>query len=249
MSEINNVVVITQSLEQNKDFVKLLNSNQIEIFVFPVVKIVPREITPKIHGMFSNLEKYDWIVFTSPNSVRYFYYVLLNRYLKYPQNGPNIACIGKKTAFTLKTYGKKADLIVNSAEELKKSTNSFILNTVKTKIFIPVEENEEPLLQNSSKISVTNLAIYKEKFNPNIPEQQIKNLTETDNVVITFFTPKTIKSFIKFVPPEQIKNNWLLIAGGEKTAKSMADNGINRYIKVSNPSAEEFIKVILDNLS
>ena len=58
------------------------------------------------------LQQYDWILFTSPNGVRYFFEALTESGADYRKLGQaHFACIGPGTAKALKAHGFKADLI------------------------------------------------------------------------------------------------------------------------------------------
>ena len=107
MSLIGKTIVVTRDASQAKPFVKLLNDEQANVFLFPTIQLTDPDNIQNIRNTAKNVSSYDWIIFTSAIAVRFF--------LKYfnPTNLKNvkIACVGKKTDEELNLYNLKAELI------------------------------------------------------------------------------------------------------------------------------------------
>jgi uroporphyrinogen III methyltransferase/synthase len=83
-----------------------------EIIEFPTIETVPPESYDELDMSIDKIGKYDWLIFTSRNGVKYF----LKRYFEKERDvrdlkGLKICTIGTKTAEELKKYGLKVDLI------------------------------------------------------------------------------------------------------------------------------------------
>ena len=228
-------VVITQSIEQTKDFVTLLNSINLEVTVFPVIKVVPLPINQNLKEIFFQLETYDWVLFNSINSVRYFFFILMNQFLKFPRSQPKIACLGQKTVDTLKTYGKNAqyfseNIPVNSFYQSFMEENNIESGN---RILVPLsreELNSENFMKKAS-CDCSFLEIYETKMNSFIPQPQIEQILSSDDLIITFFNPLAVENFLKLIPANKFKPKWSIIAGGDDTAEALGQISDVRMIK------------------
>jgi uroporphyrinogen-III synthase len=84
--------------------------NQAELIYYPVFKIVPSANNEEIIAEISSIDKFDWIIFTSRNTVRIFV-EHLRRNRKEIGDKIKIAAIGKKTAEHLTELGYKVAFI------------------------------------------------------------------------------------------------------------------------------------------
>jgi uroporphyrinogen III methyltransferase/synthase len=106
-------VLVTRSREQASHLVKMLNERGAKCIEAPVIKIVePSDNFRALDEAAANLEKYDWLIFTSVNGVDAFF----ARLYKSGKDAravykSKIAAIGVPTADRLKTYGIIADVI------------------------------------------------------------------------------------------------------------------------------------------
>jgi uroporphyrinogen III methyltransferase/synthase len=91
------------------DRLSLMGAEAIEA---PMIRIVPPEDLGPLRRAASNVHDFDWIVFTSANSVESFMSALLegDRDVR-ALNGPRLCTVGAGTAERLARYGIKADLI------------------------------------------------------------------------------------------------------------------------------------------
>ena len=62
-------VLITRPRAQAESFGEALRSAGFEPIYFPVIEIQPIEDNAELDNAIKNLEKYDWVVFTSANAV------------------------------------------------------------------------------------------------------------------------------------------------------------------------------------
>jgi len=215
--------------------------------VFPVIKVVPLPITQELKKTFSKLATYDWIVFNSINSVRYFFYILMNQFLKFPQK-TKIACLGQKTADTLKTYGKQSDYLSGNTD-----TNVFYHSFLKdnlisnsNKVLIPFSaeemETENPIEKAGCDCHF--LPIYETKINKFIPAPQIEQIKNAEEIIITFFNPLSFENFIKVIPLSDFQKGWELIAGGEKTAQTLLKLGVENFIKAKEAKSDSLFEEV-----
>lgn len=246
----NKTIVLTRSLEQSKDLVKLLGDEQINFIIAPVIKIIPLSMTDELKQIFENINQFDFILFTSSNAVRYFFYFLLNLYQKiHSINRPKFACIGEKTAKTLQTYGFKADFIgqTRTGKEFLEAFLDHYGNIKKSKIFLPVSELaniEKYELLKKTGWEVIVQPIYKTVKNSLISQEVIQQIKERQDLILTFFSPSTFAYFTELIPVEEFHPKWIIAAIGETTKQFIEKHGIPVHIVPEKSTSEDLIKAI-----
>jgi uroporphyrinogen III methyltransferase/synthase len=105
-------VLVTRPRDQAAEMVDRLSIMGAEAIEAPMIRIAPPEDPGPLLRAVDNVNDFDWIVFTSANSVEAFMSALLDgtrdvRWLKRPR----LCSVGTGTAERLARYGVKADLI------------------------------------------------------------------------------------------------------------------------------------------
>jgi uroporphyrinogen III methyltransferase/synthase len=105
-------VLVTRPRDQAAEMVDRLSIMGAETIEAPMIRIAPPEDLGPLQRAVDNADDFDWIVFTSANSVEAFMSALLDgtrdvRYLKKSR----LCCVGTGTAERLARYGVRADLI------------------------------------------------------------------------------------------------------------------------------------------
>jgi uroporphyrinogen III methyltransferase/synthase len=105
-------IVVTRAREQASDFVARLSGLGAECVEFPTIEVIPPPSWKELDRAIGNLERYQWLVFTSVNGVRHFFDRLQDtgqdaRSLK----GIRIAAIGPKTGDAIREQGVRPDLV------------------------------------------------------------------------------------------------------------------------------------------
>jgi uroporphyrinogen-III synthase len=130
-------IVVTRSPEQGIALSKILQEQGAIPVVVPTIEIVPIASALKHSAITTKLNQYDWILFTSANTVKIFFQQLCDDFpelLKTLQDGQiQIAAVGRKTAAALDqhrivvSYLPTIATITTLASELPLSTSSSIL--------------------------------------------------------------------------------------------------------------------------
>jgi uroporphyrinogen III methyltransferase/synthase len=105
-------VLVTRPRDQAAEMVDRLSILGAEAIEAPMIRIAPPEDLGPLRRAVDNVNDFDWVVFTSANSVEAFMSVLLDgtrdiRWLRKPQ----LCSVGTGTAERLARFGVKADLI------------------------------------------------------------------------------------------------------------------------------------------
>src|SRR5262249_42504261 len=71
-------IAITRATEQAPEFASLLESQGAEVLAFPTIQIAPPRDFEILDHSIKHIDRFDWILFTSVNGVRYFTERLFN---------------------------------------------------------------------------------------------------------------------------------------------------------------------------
>lgn len=109
-------VVITRAAEQAQETAAQLSELGAIPIVFPTIQFVALESAKEpLTVALNEIKKYNWLIFTSQNGVRFFDHLIWEIYAKYDGVAfgapPKIAAIGVKTAALLKRKGFHVNLV------------------------------------------------------------------------------------------------------------------------------------------
>jgi uroporphyrinogen-III synthase len=213
-------VFITRSADQTADFIIQLQNLGAQTISLPLIKntlINEQELKRTF-----NSKKYDWLIYTSTNAVKFFFECIdLNNI------NSKIAVVGEKTKKAIENMGLRVDFTPTQftakmlAKELPITENDSIL--------IPrsdLAKNDIVEILESRDCNVKTLSIYK---NSSI------HYTKTELNNITFTSGSTVKSFIElgFRPI-----NEKIICIGPETAKIAKENNLV-VSAIANPHTTE----------
>ncbi len=105
-------IVVTRPETQAGEFSHLLAAEGARVILFPTIRVVPPESWEELDRALGNLERVHWIIFTSANGVRHFFWRLREtgkdiRDLK----GIRICTIGPATAAAVEGMGIRVDIV------------------------------------------------------------------------------------------------------------------------------------------
>ena len=116
----NKIFISTRPAGQSAELENLLTEESATLIVMPTIEIRPLPLDESALLQLKNIESFNWIVFTSPNGLKYFFAALFDLQNNYglPEH-LKIAVVGKKTAAHLECYGTSAAFINlgNTAED------------------------------------------------------------------------------------------------------------------------------------
>jgi uroporphyrinogen-III synthase len=213
-------ILITRPIEQSIALINKLSKNGFSPFLLPLIEITPLEFC-------LNDYDFDYIIFTSQNSCKFFISYLKNFNLR----KTSVVAIGTKTSCYLKNKGIKVDLIPNeySTEGLKEL---FIRHNINNKkILIPGssirDRNFEDFCKKNNNY-VTAINIYTTnpiKYRHNYIDNFIK---ECAIDVITLFSPSAAQALLdQFDYLSTSPITYICI--GNKTSNYLKERGINSF--------------------
>lgn len=255
-------ILVTRPKKQADEFCKLLNNEGAKVIKSPMIEINKPDDFSDLDKAISNLKKYEWIIFTSINGVKYFMDRLLKKDLDSRElKGINIVVIGKKTAKKLNEYGIKADYIpknystkgiISGIEDYAKRKNLKIANSL---FLLPRADIAPKKLEKDLEkmgAAVNNVVAYK-NGRPEIQEKTYKMLFDNKLDLLTFTSSSTVINFIKGIENYRenrdnidIFKNVKVACIGPVTANTAQNNGMNVDIIAEEYTIEGLYKEILD---
>tara|TARA_B100001287_G_scaffold140412_1_gene118181 strand:+ start:2501 stop:4099 length:1599 start_codon:yes stop_codon:yes gene_type:complete len=215
MSKISNKISTHIILTNDGDISGFneLSKSDIITHHFPLIDISPLDFTV------DNIEKYDYIIFTSKNGVKNFFNrVKVSSEIKF-------ICIGNKTNQTLNEYGYESAYISKRnysnimSEELK---NNGLLNGKKSLLVQGKIAKYDFKTKLKDFCEVDRVNVYETNLKNKVNKELLK-LIETKETYTVFTSPSAFDSFIQFYKPEDTK----IISIGKTTTDYVNSKGFD----------------------
>jgi uroporphyrinogen III methyltransferase/synthase len=243
-------VIVTRAREIKSQLTENLELLGASVIEFPVIKIEEPDSYDLVDEVLNNLNKFDWIVFTSRNGVKEFFkrLKLLKIDIRNLLN-KKFAVVGSGTKEELEKFNIYADLIPEkfTTDDLLKDMIKKINNTDKILLArsdIGNKELREGLIKEG--FNTKEIIIYKTSIEKNDKKIVIDLLLKNEIDYITFTSSSTVTNFIKIIGSENIEliNNTNVICIGPVTKKTCENN----LIKVKKMAKEYTINGVVDEV-
>ena len=243
-------IVVTRSREQASAFSTLLESYGAEVFPFPVIRFEPL-LPQKETFPLQEVERVDWLVFTSANAVSFFVDWLkecdwdIRLFHK-----AHIATIGPATREKVASLGLHVSLSSKEpfqAEDLVQAFSDVSLSG--KKVLIPRAEEarsylEEALLSRGASVSI--LPLYRtvcDKQDASLLEQGIEQ-KKID--LITFTSSSTVKNFLENLSLEKAALSSIPVGCiGEITAETAKQMGLKVAFVSKRATLPDFAQAVV----
>ncbi|MFW5976624.1 MAG: uroporphyrinogen-III synthase, partial [Bacillota bacterium] len=177
---------------------------------YPTIEIKGPIYTEKLKKTTNNIEKYNWILFTSKNGIKYWFQFLKKEDIDIRRLFPvKFGVIGPGTGQELKKYGIKADFMP-SQYTTSVMVEEFIsqMEEKGTDILLPRADIASKGIINRLKETqntVTDISIYKTVIPDVSGERLISHLEERDLNLITFTSSSTVNYLMKIFKTDKDK--------------------------------------------
>jgi len=203
-------ILITRPSHQQTEIESLIKNEGGTPYSVPLIKIVSPESWDSADSSISEIESFDWILFTSVNGVDGFWD-------RVKQSGKNInqllpikiAAVGSKTKKRLEELGLEVSIQPKTfdGENLLELIDNEQINN-KRILFPGAEYGREQLINGLVNVgaSVISVPVYRTIPNDDVNSEKLISLF-VDGVIqiVTFFSPSTFKVFLNSLPKEIIE--------------------------------------------
>jgi uroporphyrinogen III methyltransferase/synthase len=248
-------MVVTRTREQASELVAKLEENGAACLEYSTIHIEPVDDYQLLDQAIEFMDSYDWILFTSPNAIAYFF-KRLNATGRDSRVLATccIGAVGRATAKELLKYGIRADLVPEKFTGQGLAESLIAGGVEKKRILLPralkaMETLPEMLTDAGAEVTVA--PVYQ-----NVPPQGRKNelreeLTDGDIDVVTFTSSSTVTNFLTMVGAGDEKELHELLDGvkiaaiGPITAETVRKNGLHVDIQPDSYTIADMVDAIV----
>jgi uroporphyrinogen-III synthase len=246
----NKTILITRSEEQSSELINKLTELGANVLSLPTIEIVPFESQNEIDEKIENLKNFDWLIFTSVNSVFYFIERIIQKISLDNLRECKICVVGEKTAESVQKYGLKISLIpekfnsqgiISAFEKIEVKGLKFLFPSGD----IAKEDIVEYLTNRGGEVERAIVYLTKLPEISSVDKIKQKFLENKIDIVI-FMSPSSFNNFLKIIPEENIHNllgkSVKISAIGPTTAKAIKERGFEVNIIPTKSTIEGLIE-------
>ncbi len=198
-------VVVTRTRQQSSKLVKSLSDLGAICMECPTIEVVPTDDFGPLDRAIDNLSMFDWLVFTSVNSVDFFFNRMFERGFDARNlNGLRTASIGPIAAKKLLSFGIKNDITPESYSG-ESITRAFEKEAIRgKKVLVPRARDEKailPLELVKLGADVEEVIAYRTKAARENTDILVDWLENGNVDLVTFTSSSTVKNFHALLPP------------------------------------------------
>ncbi len=245
-------IVVTRAKKQAENFVSQLEELGAEVILFPTIEIIPL-ITDDLLKAIKNIAQYEWLIFTSTNSVEIFFDNFFEHDIIDEIKKINIAVVGKKISKALNKIGLEHTLMPEKYTSEKLA-----------ELFIDIDIKDKNILIPGSKISINTLQIKLKELGANVDfipiydtikpsNKSLESINESIKNIdyITFTSPSSVNNFFEITKEYDLTDltkQAKIICIGPVTQDAIGQNLKNKYLMPDEHTIEGIIKsIILDS--
>jgi uroporphyrinogen-III synthase len=248
-------IIVTRDLKQAEPFASQLKDLGANVILFPTIETARPDEPEKVRDQLADISNYNWIIFTSANSVSYLFEFIGVSLADF--KAINIACVGKKTAEVLASFNLSPTLVPQkySAQDIVEAMRKY---DIKGKhILIPVSNLAAHEIENELQAlgAITKrVELYQTKTYQNPDARRIHEKISDGSIdCITFFSPSALNAFIQLMGDElvnEINFNQIAIAViGSTTAKAADEVNLKPAIQPAQSDSESFLQALKEYYS
>jgi uroporphyrinogen III methyltransferase/synthase len=248
-------IVVTRAREQASGFLARLSELGAECIEFPTIQVIPPKSWDALDRALMRLERYQWLLFTSVNGVKYFFDRLENlgfdiRELK----DVKVGAIGPKTAEAVYKKGIRPDLVPDEyrAEAVVEAFKKWDVKGIK--ILLPRAAKARAVLPAElAKMgaSVDEVPAY-QTVKPDHDKGRVKDMLEKGEIdLVTFTSSSTVTNFVEMFGKDgdQLRK-WMdqvtVACIGPITARTAEENGFTVSVIPQEFTIEALTNAIVD---
>jgi uroporphyrinogen-III synthase len=248
-------IVITRSPEQSGILLHELKGSGAKVILLPFVEFRLPSDTGALDSALARLSEFDWVVFTSPNGVRFFRQRLreLGRETSgLPAPLPLVAAIGVATASAATKEGLAVEFALADVRGGREFAQRFSSAAIQgKKILLPQSDLADGHIRDALKESgaaVTEVVAYRTCMPESLHGHELEQVKRDGADVFVFASPSAFRNFAKTVGPEGLKlfaDRSAFAAIGPTTAEAIRGAGVQVKIEAAKPSSSEIVQAIV----
>jgi len=242
-------VVITRGREQAAELARRLEALGATVYSIPTIRFEPPEDTSPLDRAILDLPGFDWVVFTSPNGVRFFW-ARLEALGFGPERlaRPRVAAVGPGTAAELARRGRPPDVI--PPEALTARVPGALGDVRGRRILLPRTDIAGPELAEALRAAgagVAEVVAYRTLPETAGGDELIRLLEEGRVDAVTLTSASTARNLAALVGParprlERVK----IVCIGPVTARAAAEAGLKVDLVAAEHTLEGLVRAVVE---
>jgi uroporphyrinogen III methyltransferase/synthase len=246
-------VVVTRAREQASGLVDILRGHGACVHEFPTIAVEHLDDYAEVETAILQLARYQWVVFTSVNGVKFFWEQLAEVGLDSRIfGGMQIAAIGPATADELRARGITPDFVPDKYVAEHVVDGLLKLGIQGQDVLIPRARVAREVLPEELKkagCNVTVLPVYETKLVQQSGDEIVAALDNGDIHYVTFTSSSTVENFFELVPAETLRRypDVRLASIGPVTSKTLSGFGFTPAIEPEDYTIPGLVAALVDS--
>lgn len=244
----NKVFISTRPAGQSAELENLLSEESATLVSMPTIEVRPLPLNEFALQHLKNLDAFNWIVFTSPNGIRYFFqrlFEIQNNYVL--PSHLKIAVVGKKTAASLECYGTSAAFINlgNTAEDFV--TDFFHRVALGERVLFPIGNLARTVIEDkiSKKAECTRILFYETVLPDTVNDEALNLIINDQYDMIVLASPSGCTNLLQLIEGKADPSKLRLVCIGQTTAAEVIRNGLEPLITAGTANSQGIHTAIL----
>jgi Uroporphyrinogen-III synthase len=245
----NKVFISTRPAGQSVELENLLAEEAATLISMPTIEIKALPLGEYAWLQLKNLDSFNWIVFTSPNGLKFFFerlFELQNNYVL-PAH-LKIAVVGKKTASMLECYGTSAAFINlgNTAEDFV--ADFFHRVNLGERVLFPIGTLARSVIEDkiSKKAECTRILFYETVLPDVINEDGLNLIIQDKYDLIILSSPSGCTNLLQLLEGKTDTSKLRLVCIGQTTAAEVVHNGLEPLITAATANSQGIFTAIVN---
>lgn len=228
-------ILLTRHAVGNQDVQSQLESHGFEMAVWESFRF---EALPDLAADWLETS-WDWLVFTSAASVRFF----SDAVPQFPKT-ISVACVGDRTAKVARALGFDVQCVAEKKTALGLAKESVFQTQTSLNILLPQGQDARDEFFEALKDQhhIQKITVYQKQF-LDMPKEIAQNVKAQKYDWILFFSPSVVKHILNFVNAQDLAKTKLAVIG-ETTEKAVLDLGLSCDV-VAESSIEDLVQKLI----
>jgi len=245
----NKIFISTRPVGQSAELENLLAEESATLIPMPTIEVKPLPLDEFGWLQLKNLDSFNWIVFTSPNGLKYFFARLFEIQNNYglPEH-LKIAVVGKKTAAHLECYGTSASFINlgNTAEDFV--ADFFHRVNLGERVLFPIGNLARSVIEDkiSKKAVCTRILFYETVLPETIDNKALQLIIDDKYDMIVLTSPSSCTNLLYLIAGKSDPAKLRLVCIGQTTSAEVIRNGLEPLITAGTANSQGIYSAILN---
>ncbi|MSP78205.1 MAG: uroporphyrinogen-III C-methyltransferase [Dehalococcoidia bacterium] len=243
-------VLVTRTRDQASSMSELLAAEGAQPIHLSTIEVVPTSDTKPLDAALAHLGGYQWVVFTSTNSVEIFFkrLAILKKDVR-AFGAARVCAIGTATAVALRERGVLADLLPNEfvSEDALQALRGHVSSG--DTVLVPRALESRDVLSRGLRaigVQVDDVAVYETRM-PSSARAQANSILKDGIDAATFTSSSTVKNLVRLLDGDVKKLDGVLIASiGPITSATARELGLHVDVEAQEHTVPGLVRAIIE---